>query len=601
MKRWRNKLLLLGGVAALGLSIPALGQESPESLLPPGFGDPDAPLPPPVEANNAEPTAPRPTPAPTPTALPGLAEGPPLRELTPEELAEIEAMLPPPVEIPDASRRPVEIVGPLEGDRWGLGFQAFGNANGRYLSTLMRRLDAPLPSRWTSMLVRNAMLSRVPAPRFVQPVDWVAERAWLLLRMGEADAARMLVQAIDVDQFTPKMFDVAVQTALATADPAALCPLVEPGRELSDEQVWPLAEAMCASMDGESARASAAIDQARRRSGLTPIDVQLAEKVIGAGPNARRTAQIRWEEVDSINAWRFGLASATGLDIPAPLLQGVGAHVRAWQARAPMVPIEQRLPSVAVAAALGVFSSSALVDIYSLIADTTDPSEIRESVGGRLRVAYAARDLGQRMEALRGLWDEAEDPVTRHARHILTATAAARIAPSEAVASDTVDLLSSMLSAGYDRQAERWADFAENLEGEDGRRAWSMVAVATPRPMVNISAGRINGVADDDPHRGRLLLAALAGLGRIDMDAAANLGEDMGVRFDAENAWTRRLDGAARQGQRGTVALLAGVGMQTPSWEGVPAEHLFHILRALRLVGLDYQARMIAAEAMARL
>ena len=31
------------------------------------------------------------------------------------------------------------------------------------------------------------------APRNVNPVDWVAERAWLLLRMGEADAARMLV------------------------------------------------------------------------------------------------------------------------------------------------------------------------------------------------------------------------------------------------------------------------------------------------------------------------------------------------------------------------------------------------------------------------
>ena len=601
MKRWRNKLLLLGGAAALAVSIPAIGQEAPESLLPPGFGDPDAPLPPPVETNTAQPATPAPTPAPAPSVLPGLEEGPPLRELTPEELAEIEALLPPPIEIPEASRRPVDIVGPLEADNWGLGFRAFGNANGRYLSTLMRRLDAPLPSRWTSMLVRNALLSRVPAPPAVHPVDWVAERAWLLLRMGEADAARMLVQAIDVDRFTPKMFDIAVQTALATADPAALCPLVEPGQEISEQQVWPLAEAMCASMAGESARASAAIDEARRRSGLAPIDVQLAEKLVGAGPNARRAAQIRWEEVDSINAWRFGLATATGLDIPAPLLQGVGPHVRAWQARAPMVPIEQRLPAIAVAASLGVFSSSALVEIYSLIADTTDPSEIRESVGGRLRVAYAARDLNQRMEALRSLWDEAEDAFTRHARHILTATAAARIPPSQAVAADAVDLISSMLSAGYDGEAERWAGLVEDLEGEEGRRAWSMVAVATPRPEVNISAGRINAVADDDSHRGRMLLAALAGLGRIDMDAAANVGEDIGVDLGLENAWTRRLAGASQQGQRGTVALLAGVGMQTPGWEGVPPEHLFHILRALRQVGLDYEARMIAAEAMARL
>jgi hypothetical protein len=41
--------------------------------------------------------------------------------------------------------------------------------------------------------------------------------------------------------------------------------------------------------------------------------------------------------------------------------------------------------------------------------------------------------------------------------------------------------------------------------------------------------------------------------------------------------------------------------MQTPSWRGVPPEHLYRITRALRRVGLDYEARMIAAEAMSRL
>src|SRR3546814_11715130 len=97
---------------------------------------------------------------------------------------------PEPSEIPDASRRPIGLVGRRGPREWGLGVGAFGYANGRYLSTLMRRLDAPLPSRWTQILLRRALLSRVPAPSFVHPVDWVAERAWLLLRMGEEDGAR---------------------------------------------------------------------------------------------------------------------------------------------------------------------------------------------------------------------------------------------------------------------------------------------------------------------------------------------------------------------------------------------------------------------------
>jgi hypothetical protein len=43
--------------------------------------------------------------------------------------------------------------------------------------------------------------------------------------------------------------------------------------------------------------------------------------------------------------------------------------------------------------------------------------------------------------------------------------------------------------------------------------------------------------------------------------------------------------------------LLAAAGLQARDWTKVPAHHLFHIVRALRQVGLDAEARMIAAEA----
>jgi hypothetical protein len=345
MKRWRAELLLLSGAAALAFGLaPAFGQQerAPESLLPPGFGEPDAPAPKEDPGNAATPA---PVPAPGEPALPGVLRPPGLGDqITIEDAAEgdledlAELDLPPPIELPEESRRPTDIVGPLRPENWGLGRGTFGNVHGRFLTSLMRRLDAPLPSRWSSMLLRRALLSEVPAPAMVNEVDWVAERAWLLLRMGEADAARALVQAIDVDRFTPRMFTVAVQAALATADPAALCPLVEPGRAISDEPVWPLADAMCAALAGEAARASQLIDQARRRSGAGGIDILLAEKVVGAGEDTRRAVTIQWDGVNELNSWRFGIASATGLEIPANLLTGAGAQVRAWQARARMPP-----------------------------------------------------------------------------------------------------------------------------------------------------------------------------------------------------------------------------------------------------------------------
>ncbi len=606
MKRWRSKLLFLGGAGALALAIPALSQETktPESLLPPGFGEPETP-PPPAQENPAapqDPAAPVPAPPPPPTGLEGGETV--IENSAAEDLEALEELEPePPIEIPDFARRRIDVVGPFEPGNWGLAYDAFGSANGRFLTTLMRRMDAPLPSRWMSMLLRRALLSRVPAPSYVHPVDWVAERAWLLLRMGEADAARMLVQSVDVDQFTPKMFAVAVQTALATADPAALCPLVLPGREISDEPVWPLSEAMCAALEGDAGRASALIDQARRRSRARPIDVTLAEKVIGAGLNTRRAVTVQWDEVDQLSSWRFGIASATGLEIPEQLMRSAGPHVQAWQARTPMLPVEQRVGAAQTAASLGVFSNASLVELYSLIADGADPSEFAETVGGRLRTAFAARDGNARMNALRDLWDDGgADPVQRHARLILTATAAARIRPSAELQDDAPELIASMLTGGLDTPAARWAAAVEAMEGAAGDVAWALVALASPRGGVD--TGRLSSFASNDNSQGdirtKLLVAGLAGLGKIP-GSAQDIADDLAVNLTAQNRWTRLIDHAAARGQQGTVVLLAAAGMQTGGWAGVPPHHLYRIVRALRRVGLEYEARMIAAEAVARL
>ncbi len=401
------------------------------------------------------------------------------------------------------------------------------------------------------------------------------------------------------------MFAVAVQSSLANADPGGLCPLVDEGRKTSDEPVWALADAMCAGLEGEAARASSLIDRARRGSGSGGIDVTLAEKIVGAGENTRRAVTVQWDAVDSLNSWRFGLAAAAGVQIPDRLLGQVGPHVRAWQARAPMLPIDQRTGAAHIAASLGVFSNASLVEMYSLIADDTDPSEISESVGGRLRVAYVGGDAETRAGAMRGLWEQATSPNDRYARQILTASAAARLKPTSDVESDVPELLASMLSAGWDAKAARWSPIVDNMGGEAGDRAWALLALGSPTPRVDMRVARINRFLDNDASaenmRGRMLFAALAGLDRIRGNARGRIADDMDVDLDGHNRWSLMLERAVRNGQQGTVVLLAGIGMQTGGWAGVPPQHFYRIISALRRVGLEYEARMIAAEALARL
>lgn len=594
MKRSRASILLLGGAAAVALvtAIPAFGQDDPESLLPPGFDDPVAP------PEDEPPPPPPPPPSTTPSGPSAEDPGEPGAEGEDED--ELDDILPidlisSGIELPQHARRPTDFVGPLTPGNWGFAENAFGAANGRFLTGLMGRLDAPLPSRWASMLLRRLLLSRLAPATRVAEVDWVAERAWLLLRMGEADAARILVQSVDVDQYTPRMFTVAVQTALATADPAALCPLVQPGRATSDEPIWPLADAMCAALAGDAARASQLIDQARARSGAGGVDLLLAEKVVGAGLDSRRAVDIDWEGVEELTSWRFGIATATGMEIPQRLIGSAPANVRAWQARAPMQPVEQRTAAAHAAASLGVFSNASLVEMYSLIADSTDPSEIEGSMADRLRRAYVAGTVGERVEAMRGIWDEGRTPAERHARHVLTAAAASFIPPSAEQGEQAADLIASMLTGGLDRRAERWSSVVDAMGG-DGDTAWALLALSGAAPRVDMSAGRVESFASrDGGHRGRMLVAGLAGLGRYGDPAS------LGVDPTPRGRWARTIAAAARNNQPGTVVLLAGIGMQTSDWRGVPPAHLFHIVRALRAVGLEYEARMIAAEALSRL
>src|SRR3546814_9228491 len=77
---------------------------------------------------------------------------------------------------------------------------AFVVQSGRFRATLMKETRAPITSRWASILLRRALLSATDTPRDIGGADWVAERAWQPLRMGEADSARLLVQSVESDR-----------------------------------------------------------------------------------------------------------------------------------------------------------------------------------------------------------------------------------------------------------------------------------------------------------------------------------------------------------------------------------------------------------------
>jgi len=598
MKTLSLTLGLSSTAIAAAMVLPALAQES---LLPEGFGDP------------AETPAPRPTPSPSqaPTPSPTApsqsgngAVAPPRVPATvgaaaDESDEEGEEVAPGTLkyDLPPGARRLLTRIGPLTPETGGLAPDAFG-VRGQYAAAIMRRTNGQLASRWGQILLRRSLASAIDTPATVNGADLAAERASLLLRMGESIAARWIVQSVDYDRASPRLVAAAQQTYLANADPAGMCPYVPAGLAHGDEQAWRLSAAICSGLSGEAGPAGWAIGRVRSSGKISNFDILLAERVLGATGSGRRSTTIEWDNIDRLTSWRFGMATATAIPVPEALRTSAPSYIKSWTVLAPMTDMANRVAAAPEAAARGVLSSDAYVSLLSAAASEEEPAEALASQTGQLRSAFGSASGVDRYAAMGQLWGGGTSPAQRYAAMVATARAAAALPASTEVGDDPWQLLGSMLAGGYDQNAIAWVPTISV-----GSHAWGVLAVGSPRPLNGTSAGAVGQFSGDDDSadylRSKFLLAGLAGLGRIDASAASSAASDLDVDLGKQTRWSRAIMAAAERREPGMVALLAAAGMQG-DWSKVPPYHLYYIVRALREVGLGSEARMIAAEALVR-
>ena len=569
-------------------------------MLPEGFGVP----PPPPASNRPSTTGPAQTGAP-PASRPvttgdqttdAAATTDTEEKAEEEEEEESEEELVIRYDVPPAARRSLSAVGIISAASGGFAADAFGTTDGNLLKQVVNRTTGPLASRWGTILGRRLLASRTNTPAGINGADWTAERAWLLLRMGDSVVARQLVQEVDAGNYTKRMHEVALQVLLANGDLSGLCPLVESGVSLVNDGRWKMTRAICASLAGEQGSATAFINQGRYQGWVRGVDYRLAEKAVGAGVNGRRSVKIEWDGVEGMNPWRFGLSAATGMEPPEKLFEKSGRQLAGWQVQLPMYPAAIRAKYASKAAALGVYSNRDIVDLFGQVLDDAEaPDNVRNNAEA-LQQAYIATGDAARVTAMSTIWSGATQGADYHGKLIMTARAAALIAPDTAHSASADGLIASMLTAGLDRNAAAWANIVDS-----GSLGWALIALGAPGNIPLVEYGPLDDFyGNDDSDKGQrsaLLLAGLAGLGRIDTDARSDFEGELNVNVARETKWTRAIESAAQRGEQGTVALLAITGLQAPSWSVVPANHLYYIVRSLRQVGLEAEARMIAAEA----
>jgi hypothetical protein len=156
-----------------------------------------------------------------------------------------------------------------------------------------------------------------------------------------------------------------------------------------------------------------------------------------------------------------------------------------------------------------------------------------------------------------------------------------------------------MLAAGLDRNALPWGRLVD-----EGSQGWALLALAQPIRQGSVPSSAVDTFIGKDnsseQRKSRFLVAGLAGLGRLDQGDVNSFAGRLSIDLGRETRWSRAIDLAGQYRNPALVALLAGLGMQGSDWDKMTARHLFHIVRALDQAGLEAEARMIAAEAVAR-
>lgn len=605
--------LLAGAALALSSTV-VLAQRSPESILPPGMDTP-APSPPPTPA-----PAPAPTSSPNPAEpaqsgevvqrlpsaarpvdtsdvdlsdIPSVAE---LEAMTTEELDDLFG-LKPRFDIPPAARRStseIGVIGPGEG---GLPTASLARQPASIVQAALGAMEGPLISRWGHILLRRTLASRLNAPDGMDPVQFAALRASTLNAMGEHVAARALVQDVDTADYSGSLVNAALGAYLGTADIVGACPVVRLDGVEGEGLQWSMLEGICASYAGEATSAQNDLRRLLNQTEEDRIDVLLAQRFAGAAGQGRRAVTIEWDGIDQMNPWRFALANALGEPIPENIAETLDPYYLKSSALIPALPPIQRLNGADVAAASGILSAKAMVDLYSQIYANREAETggVGPVVAGRLRDAYVDPAPAERLAAITDVWGGGQ---ADYGRLVLTAYAAARLTPSDEFAEDADQLIASMLTAGLERDALRWSEIVE-----EGSVGWAQLALADPEGA-QVSDGAIDSFFDSDDssskRKSRMFVAGLAGLGRTDTGNISEYSDRLGVDLSAPTAWTVMIDKAAEADNAALVAILAGLGMQGTSWEQMTSRHLFHIVSALNRVGLEAEARMIAAEAVAR-
>jgi hypothetical protein len=479
--------------------------------------------------------------------------------------------------------------------RYGHGPAAWGQSNGGFATQLMLKIPAVTASRYQHVALRRLLLTPAKPPVGADPVKFLNARAHLLLRMGEVEAAKILLSTLPQTAFNRQSYAIAGQGHMAAIDLPSACPLATRAIVFSPDAQWPLISGVCSALQGDEGGAALGLDIARQEGKVNRFDLLLAEQMVTALSGGGRGGEIAWPDKGKFTSYRVGGVYSSGQRFPRRALLGAPSVVQSWLARSGAIDSDTRWALAWTATARGVMSAAEFSSLWALRGGAMDERARAYRPEGVYQRAFAANKLSARQKAFAQLLAMGKSEAGRAAMWSLLAAPAANY-PLRADQSDFApNAVRAMIMGGRQREALRWWPVAANSKAAP--QLWALLLASHGDKSLPVSQGMADQWSDMQSGNGKdqqikIGFAVLQGLG---YPLKAPLGKNPSLENDG--ALFEKLADAVARKARGEVVLLSQLALG-PNWAACDAPVLYTILRAYRAVGLDAEARMLGAEAM---
>lgn len=512
----------------------------------------------------------------------------------------------------------VGLIGPEEG---GFGPALWAGSVRAQIEALLPRIPVGTVSRAMQRLTRRLLISTAPVPAGQPTVaSLLGLRAERLAAAGDIAAAEELIRLAPPQLEDPLIARVEADGLLLVGDNNGACARIE--SEVAggnSEPYWIKRLSFCRALNGEIAAARLAADLLREL-GETGDDAFFT--LVAALSGDSRSAVVSLIDPTPLH---LAMLRAASQNIPADSVPGAGPAILRAIASAPNTELAVRLEAAEAAEAVGALTSTALAQIYASVIFSVDETAnavtiAEESPGPRanallFQVSQIQTVPAARAEALRAAW-----LVGRQSGGYMTSARISQGAlrsfnPEPDLVWFAGDAGLALLAAGETELARRWFDMARDMASDQQPDAAS--AVLDLWPLMQFASQN-----EPIPFLPEIVSSWWLGQQHLPETRRLEKASLIYTLFEAFDYpvpaadWIALLDGplstganipsaaalrglriAARGGRMGETVIYALLILGHAGPAGVSPQTLEEVVRALRAVGLEEDARAIAVEA----